>query len=88
MSHGGKREGSGRKAMSASLQRKNILIGLPPELVEWMDAQPKSRAALIEDALQSLRGMLKTTPEAACVVTASRVADEIAFDHPALAHRV
>jgi hypothetical protein len=49
---GGKREGAGRKPSPPALLKIPISIKLPRWLVEWMDAQPESRAVLIEDALQ------------------------------------
>lgn len=49
---GGKRDGAGRKPSSPALLKIPVSIKLPRWLVEWMDKQPKSRAILIEDALQ------------------------------------
>jgi hypothetical protein len=49
---GGKREGAGRKPSPPALLKVPISIKLPRWLVEWMDEQQKSRAVLIEDALQ------------------------------------
>lgn len=49
---GGKREGAGRKPSPPLLLKIPISIKLPRWLVKWMDAQPESRAMLIEDALQ------------------------------------
>ena len=33
------------------LRKEPILVKLPKWLLEWMDAQPESRAVLIEDAI-------------------------------------
>lgn len=52
MSRGGAREGAGRKPALPMLKKEPIGLKLPRWLIEWMDAQPESRAVLIEDALR------------------------------------
>lgn len=49
---GGKREGAGRKPSPPELLKVPVSIKLPRWLIEWMDAQPESRAVLIEAAMQ------------------------------------
>lgn len=49
---GGKREGAGRKPSPPELKKEPISVKLPKWLIEWMDAQPDSRAVLIEEALK------------------------------------
>jgi hypothetical protein len=49
---GGKREGAGRKPSPPELLKVPVSIKLPRWLIEWMDAQPESRAVLIENAMR------------------------------------
>ena len=48
---GGKREGAGRPPAPPMLKKEPISLKLPRWLIDWMDAQPESRAVLIEEAL-------------------------------------
>lgn len=48
---GGAREGAGRKPAPPLLKKEPISLKLPRWLIDWMDAQPESRAVLIEDAI-------------------------------------
>lgn len=48
---GGKREGVGRPPAPPMLKKEPISVKLPKWLLERMDAQPESRAVLIEDAI-------------------------------------
>lgn len=48
---GGKREGAGRPPVPPMLKKEPISVKLPKWLLEWMDAQPASRAVLIEEAI-------------------------------------
>jgi len=48
---GGARSGSGRKPADPMLKKNPISIKLPQWLIEWLDAQPASRAVTIEQAL-------------------------------------
>ena len=48
---GGKREGAGRPTAPTMLKKEPISLKLPKWLLDWMDAQPESRAVLIEDAI-------------------------------------
>lgn len=49
---GGKREGAGRKPSPPELLKVPVSIKLPRWLIELMDAQPESRAVLIEAAMR------------------------------------
>lgn len=55
-SHGGKRQGSGRKELSPNIKKKLVSIRLPPWLLAKMDKQPESRAVLIEQSLCKVHG--------------------------------
>jgi hypothetical protein len=46
-----RRPGGGRKRMSPEEKKKLISLTLPPWLLEWMQTQNESRAALIERAM-------------------------------------
>ena len=48
---GGPREGAGRKAPPAHLERVALPLRLPRWLAEWIDAQEGTRAEVIEEAL-------------------------------------
>ena len=48
---GGARDGAGRKPADPHLVRVAVPLRLPAWLVEWIDAQPGTRAELIEAAL-------------------------------------
>ena len=48
---GGKREGAGRPPAPPMLKKEPISVKLPKWLIEWLDAQPESRAVLIENAI-------------------------------------
>lgn len=48
---GGAREGAGRKPTDPNLVRVAVPLRLPAWLVEWIDAQPSTRAQVIEAAL-------------------------------------
>ena len=50
-SRGGKRPGAGRKPTDTHLVRVAVPLRLPAWLVAWIDAQPGTRAELIEAAL-------------------------------------
>lgn len=54
MTHGGKREGAGRKLLPERIKKRPISIKLPGWLVDWMDQQNESRAVLIEQALRRI----------------------------------
>lgn len=49
---GGARQGAGRKPAPPMLKKEPVSLKLPRWLIEWMDSQPESRAALIEEALK------------------------------------
>ncbi len=48
---GGAREGAGRKPTDPQFVRVAVPLRLPAWLVEWIDAQPDTRADVIEAAL-------------------------------------
>ncbi len=48
---GGKREGAGRPPAPPMLKKEPISVKLQKWLIEWMDAQPESRAVLIEESI-------------------------------------
>ena len=48
MSHGGKREGAGRKPAPPMLKKEDCRLKLPRWLIDHMDAAPESRAVQIE----------------------------------------
>ena len=50
---GGKRPGAGRPPEPG--KRIAVTVRLPPELVEWLRAQPDSQSALIQRALERER---------------------------------
>ena len=58
-SHGGKREGSGRKALGSS-PAVGVTVNLPPEILERIDAiakaENKSRSKVILDIIRSELG--------------------------------
>lgn len=61
MNHGGKRPGAGR--YPAEPGQKKIPVGykLTPWLVEWLRAQDRPAAQLIEEALVKAYGLNRTT---------------------------
>lgn len=51
MSHGGKREGAGRKA-SRGEPKVTTAIGVTPEVKEYLDQHEKSQSELCEDLIR------------------------------------
>lgn len=58
---GGARPGAGAPRKAPALKKEPVSIKLPLWLIEWLDAQPESRAVQIEDALR-WRHKLKPPP--------------------------
>ena len=54
---GGARNGAGRKPSDPHLVRVAVPIRLPAWLVEWIDTQQGTRAALIEAAIIKAHGL-------------------------------
>lgn len=53
MSRGGKRPGAGRPR--AENKRVAVTVRLPPDLVDWLRAQPDSQSEVIRRALEGTR---------------------------------
>ena len=51
MGSGGKREGAGRKASPEALKKNPCPLRLAQWLIDWMDEQPGTRAAIITEAI-------------------------------------
>ena len=51
MSHGGKRDGSGRPPADPDLKKIPVNLKLPAYIVDWLREQDESQAVLIEQAL-------------------------------------
>jgi hypothetical protein len=57
--HGGKREGSGRRPVDPALKKMPIFLKLPQWMLDWMATREENRAELIEQALMKVH---KLTP--------------------------
>lgn len=52
MSHGGKREGSGRKRLDSDVKKKMVSFRLAPDVLDYLDSSDKPKAQVIEEALR------------------------------------
>jgi len=57
----GARKGAGRPALPDNERKAGVYIKLPPWLIVWLDAQPESRAVLIEKALRRVHKLKPPT---------------------------